>query len=120
MKKDREEMPLVDHAHLRVEKPTKAEIMVVCFPEPGKFIAPIDESAPEPESDDDTEEMTIHFSVLVLHTGKGAAELMVDPVRHGWRRALRIVGYLQSWARIHQHRAHREIQWDCKICNDAC
>ena len=113
MKKDRMEMPLIDHAHLKVGKPSKVEIMVECFPEPGKFSAPIDE--PEPEPDDDTEEMTIPFSVLALRAGKGVAELLIDPVRHGWRRALRIVGYLQSWARIHQHKAHKEIQWDCKI-----
>ena len=105
-------MPLVDHAHLNIGKPTKADIMVECFPEPGKFSNPVD----EPESDDDTEEMTILFPVLALRVGKGVEELLVDPVCHGWRRAIRIVGYLQSCARIHQHRAHREIQWDCKIC----
>ena len=91
--------------------------MVVCFPEPftGKLSTAVVELEPEKEdsnedpndeSDDDTEEMTIPFSVLVLRTGKGvvARELLVDPVYHRWRRALRIVGYIQFWVSIHKHK----------------
>ena len=52
------------------------------------------------DKSDDTEEMTNPFSVLALCVGRGVAgELLVDPVKYGWRRALRIVGYLRSWVR---------------------
>ena len=38
-----------------------------CFPEPGKFSTPLVElDLEKEESDDDSEEMTIPFSVLVL------------------------------------------------------
>ena len=125
MRRDRSTMPLLDHAHLRVEKPVIDEIMLECFSEPftGKLSTAVVEPEPEKEdypedlkdeSDDDTEEMTIPFSVL---GSKGEArELLVDPVYHGWRRALRIVGFLQSWVRIHKHKTHNGIQLDCKIC----
>ena len=127
VKRDRSAMPLQEHAYLRVEKPVIAEIMLECFPEPftGKLSTTVVDPEPEredldevqnDESDDDIEEMTILFSILALRAGKGVArELLVDPVYHGWRRALRIIGYLQSWASIHKHKSHCEIQWDCKI-----
>ena len=107
-----------------------------CYPEPftGKFttarVEPVSEKEefgvdpndevdedPNDDFDDDTEEMTIPFSVLALCYDKGVAgELLVDPVYHGWRRALRIVGYLQSWISIYKHKSHNEVQFDCKIC----
>ena len=99
-----------------------------CFSEPftGKLSTAGVEPEPEKEdldevqndeSDNDAEEMTIRFSVLALRVGKGVArELLVDPVYHGWRRALRILGYLQFWTSIYKHKSHSEIQWDCKIC----
>ena len=117
LKKNRSNMQLLDQAHLRVEKPVIAEIMVECFPEPGKFSnAPVEPESEKEDSDDDTEEMSTPFSVLALCAGKSVArELLVDPVYHGWRGALRIVGYLQSWIRIHKHKTRNGIQWDCKL-----
>ena len=107
-------MPLLDHAHLMVEKPI---IMVECCPEQEKISTPLVELDPEKEdSVDNSEEMTIPFSVLVLRAGRGVAELLVDPVYHGWRKVLRIICYLQSWSSIHKHKTHREIPWECKIC----
>ena len=136
MRRDKSDMPLADLDHVRVEKPIEDEIMVECYPEPytGKFTTARVELVPEKEDsdvdpkdefvddhkddfDDDTEEMTIPFSVLVLHAGKGVAgEQLVDPAYHGWRKALRIVGYLQSWISIYKHKSHNEVQFDCKIC----
>ena len=59
------------------------------------------------ESDDDTKEMAIPFSVMAAKVGMGVAgELLVDPVYYGWRRALRIVGYLQSWNSTYKHKTH--------------
>ena len=67
MKMERSNMPLLEHAHLMVAKPIIAEIMVECFPEPGKFSTPLVElDLEKEESDDDSEEMTIPFLVLVL------------------------------------------------------
>ena len=117
MKKDKSDMPLLEHAHLMVEKPIIAEVMMECFPEPGKFSKSlVQDNSGEDVSDDDSEEMTIPFSVLALRAGRGMVEPLVDPVYHGWRKALRITGYLQSWSSMHKHKDHKEIQWDCKIC----
>ena len=82
------------------------EIMVGCFPEllTGKFSTAVVEPGTENRDSAEsvsTEEMTIPLSDLALHAGNGVArELLVDPVCHGWRRALRMVGYLQSWVSI--------------------
>ena len=34
------------------------------------------------------------FSVLAANAGRGVAELLVDPVYHGWMKALRLTGYM--------------------------
>ena len=116
-------MPLTNHAPLIVAKPIKAEIMVKCFHEPLTNGFPDTDAVLEnnnadrnKKSNDDTEELKIPFSVLALYMGKGVVrELLVDPVYHGWRRVLRIIGYLQSWSSIYRHNSHNEIQWYCKI-----
>ena len=84
-------MPLLDHAHIMVERPIIAENMVQWVLEPGKFSTAIVEPESEKkESDDDTEEIPIPFSVLALRAGKSVAgELLVDSVYHGWRRTLK-------------------------------
>ena len=67
MKKDK-----LKHAHLMVEKPIIAEIMVECFQEPGKFSKPLVEVDPEEdECDDDSEEMTIPFLGFSTLPGQG-------------------------------------------------
>ena len=50
------------------------------------------------------------------HTGKGVAELLVDPVFQGWRRAMRITGYLQGWRTRYCHKGHLIPDEDCRVC----
>jgi len=47
---------------------------------------------------------------------RGVAELLVDPVYHGWMRALRIVGYLQGWKASYSHNKHLIQDEKCRIC----
>ena len=39
-----------------------------------------------------------HFAVLAASAGRGVAELLVDPVFHGWVKSLRI--YIRVYARM--------------------
>ena len=79
MRKDKSDMPLLEHAHLMVEKPIIAEVMRECFPEPGELSKPLVEVDPEEnDSDDDSEEMTIPFLVLALRAGRGMVEPLMN------------------------------------------
>ena len=48
--------------------------------------------------------------------GRGVAELLVDPIFHGWRRALRVTGYMQGWSAKDFYRRHLVSIEDCSIC----
>ena len=54
--------------------------------------------------------------VLMNFLGKGVAELLVDPVFQGWRRALRITGYMQGWRTKYCHKKHLIPDDKCRVC----
>ena len=56
------------------------------------------------------------FAVLAANVGRGVAELLVDPIFHGWMKALRITGYMQGWKTSYSHSKHLIQDEDCKIC----
>ena len=56
-----------------------------------------------------------HFAVLAASAGRGVAELLVDPVFHGWVKWLRIKGYMQGWKTSYSHSKHLIQDEDC-IC----
>ena len=56
------------------------------------------------------------FCVLAAVAGRGVVELLVDPVFQGWRRALRITGYLQGWRIKYCHKKHLIPDESCNIC----
>ena len=71
----------------------------------------VDEDLEETDGvDDGTEE----FSVLAANAGKGIAEQLVDPVFQGWRRELRVTGYIQGWRTKYCHKKYD----DCKKSED--
>jgi len=126
MRREKSEMPLTSYMEIKLEKPLVDEIKVECFPEAftEKFSSENKEAddnsdfvQSEDESEDDSEESTIPFCVLAANAGRGAAEqLLVDPVYHGWRRSLRIIGYMQAWAKLYKHETHLVEDKDCRIC----
>ena len=92
MKHDLSEMPLTSYDQLHLEKPVKELIEKECFPE--SFTKEFTSTAVDHEPVDDyPEDDSTEFSVLAAAAGKGVAELLVDPVFQGWRRAMRITGY---------------------------
>ena len=128
-------MLIVTYDHLRVEKPVEDEIKVECFSEAftEKFSSETVKSTPESlnsdtcnqdldnelddELDDDNEELTILFCVLAAKPGRGVARvLLVNPVYHGWRRSLRIIGYVQAWSKKYLQKTHNGVKKDCRIC----
>ena len=66
--------------------------------------------------DDYLEDDSTEFSVLAAAAGKGVAELLVDPVFQGWRRALRITGFMQGWRTRYCHKGHLIPNEDCRVC----
>ena len=116
MRKDISEMPLMSYDDLYLEKPVEESVLVECFPESfmKKFTCAGDheDSEETDEADDGNEE----FSVLAANAGKGIAELLVDPVFQGWRRALRITGYMQEWKTKYCHKIHLIPDDECRIC----
>ena len=114
MSRDKAEMPLTSYDNLRVEKPVEESIQVECFPESfmKKFTCTEEDLEETDEVDDGSEE----FSVLAANTGKGIAELLVDPVFQGWKRALRITGYMQGWRTKYCHKKHLIPDDECRVC----
>ena len=44
------------------------------------------------------------------------AELLVNPVYHGWMKALRLTGYMQGWRTKYCHNRHLIQDDNCRIC----
>ena len=88
MRKDKSEMPLASYDDLYLEKPVEESVLVECFPESfmEKFTCAGNDHE-ELEVTDDVDDDTEEFSVLAANAGRGVAELLVDPVFQGWRRA---------------------------------
>ena len=55
-------------------------------------------------------------SVFALSVARGSAELIVDPVFLGWRRALRVISYVKATSKILNHRKHLISISSCEIC----
>ena len=115
MKLDSSEMPLTSYDQLHLDKPIKELVEKECFPEAftKEFTSTTDEDEPV---DDYPEDDSTEFSVLAAAAGKGVAELLVDPVLQGWRRAMRITGYLQGWRTSYCHKGHLIPNENCRIC----
>ena len=93
-----------------------------CFPE--TFMKKFTHAAEDNETDHDKEldetdgvdDGSEEFSVLAANAGKGVAELLVDLVFQGWRRALRITGYMQGWRTKYCHKKHLIPDYKCRVC----
>ena len=122
MKNNRSEMPLTSYDNLRLDKPVEESIKMECFPE--SFMKKFTHAAEDDEVDhdevlDDTDGVddgSDEFSVLAASAGKGVAELLVDPVFQGWKRALRIAGYMQGWRTKYCHKKHLIPDDKCRVC----
>ena len=61
------------------------------------------------------------LSVFALNVARGSAELIVDPIFLGWRRALRVISYVKATSKILNHRKHLipSSSWEiCKLGED--
>ena len=118
MKRDKSEMPLTSYKDLRVDKIIEENVKVECFPDSfmEKFSYTSDERNADLETVTDEPDDEPEFSVLAAVAGRGVAELLVDPVFQGWRRALRITGYLQGWRVKYCHKKHLIPDENCNLC----
>ena len=108
-------MPLTSYDQLHLEKPVKELVEKECFPE--AFTKEFTSNTTEDEHEVDyPEDEHTEFSALAAATGKGVAELPVDPVFQGWRKAMRITGYLQGWRTKYCHKGHLIPDKDCRVC----
>ena len=120
MRRGKAEMPLTSYEKLTMEKSAEEIVKVECFPESfmEKFSA--DNKPPVDEDDldtvDEVDDGSEEFFALAANAGRGVAELLVDPVFEGWRRALRITGYMQGWRTKYCHKKHLEPDKKCNIC----
>jgi len=89
----------------------------VCFPELflKEFSADNKNVSEELKVVDEIEDEDVEFSVLAAKAGRGVAELLVDPVFHGWRRAMRMKGYMQGWRTKYSHNKHLIQDENCRI-----
>ena len=115
MKLDLSKMPLNSYDQLHLEKPVKELVEKECFPE--AFTKEFTSNAAKDELEVDyLEDEHTEFSELAAAARKGVAELLVDPVFQGWRRAMRITGYLQGWRTKYCHKGHLIPDEDCRVC----
>jgi len=125
MRRDKSEMPLTSYDMLTLDKATDESVKGECFPDSfmGKFssskIPDVEDEGLDEEygGDEGDHGDDLEFSVLAANVGRGVAELLIDPVFEGWRRALRITGYMQGWRTKYCHRKHLIPVKDCNLCN---
>ena len=112
------EMPLTSYKDLSLDKKMKEKVQVECFPE--LFLKDLwldsQEMKDELDTVDEPPSVDHDFSVLKAKVGRGVAELLVDPVYHGWMKALRLTGYMQGWRTKFCHNCHLVPDQDCRIC----
>ena len=102
MKKDKKEMPITSYKKLKLDKKTADNVQQECFPDSFlKEFSTNSEEVQEELLDDD--EPPLAFAALAARAGRGVAGLLVDPVFHGWIKALRITGYMQGWKTSYLH-----------------
>jgi len=112
---DKREMPLTSYNSLSLDKRMKEKVQIECFPE--SFLKDLSLNSQETKDDTDEPPTVDHdFSVLAAKGGRGVAELLVDPVYHGWMKALRLTGYMQGWRTKFCHNRHLIPDQDCRIC----
>ena len=114
MTRDTEDMPLTPYSQLRVGKPIEDEVKVECFSEP--FIKDIENSTGEITPLQIISDPGVHTVGCSPPGGRGEVELIIDPVYHGWRRSLRILGYVRAiWDRFN-HKNHLIPIIECDMC----
>ena len=120
MKKDKSEMPLTSYEQLKMDKSIEEIVKIECFPDSfmEQFSVNKEHRGDSDEYDtvDDVDDGSEEFSVLAASAGRGVAELLVDPVYQGWRRALRITGYMQGWRTKYCHGRHVTTDKNCSLC----
>jgi len=120
MKRSKEEMPLTSYEELTLDTSAEEVVKMECFSESFMEKFSVDKKSDlddeELESVDEVDEGDNELFALAANAGKGVAELLVDPVFEGWRRALRITGYMQGWRTKYCHKKHIDLDKDCNLC----
>jgi len=108
MKLDFKDMPLISYDMLSIDKKLQDEIQTECFSEP--FL---------PES----QQIEINFnldnpSVFSAAAGKGWEEFIIDPVRFGWQKTLRILNIVLKFREVLKHKTtHKYSVQGCELCH---
>ena len=118
MRKDKKEMPIMPYEKLILDKKTTDNVQQECFPESflKEFSVDAEQAQDELGEVDEVPSEDHEFAVLATSAGRGVAELLVDPIFHGWMKSLRITGYMQGWKTSYSHSKHLIQDENCRIC----
>ncbi len=86
-----------------------------CFPD--SFLREFSTNSEEVQEELlDVDEPPLASAAWAARAGRGVAGLLVDPVFHGWIKALRITGYMQGWKTSYLRSKHLIQDEVCRIC----
>ena len=107
MKLEFKNMPLISYDMLSLDKKSQDEVQTECFSEP--FL---------PESQEIKINFVLNNPVFYLAVaGRGWDELMIDPIRFGWQKTLRILNIVLKFRSVLKHRTcHKYSVQECEIC----
>ncbi|XP_023320317.1 uncharacterized protein LOC111695291 [Eurytemora carolleeae] len=115
MKKDKKEMPITSYKEFKLDKKTADNVQQECFPD--SFLKEFSTNSEEVQEELlDGDEPPLALAALAARAGRGVAGLLVDPVFHGWIKALRITGYMQGWKTSYLRSKHLIQDEVCRIC----
>ena len=107
MKLDFKNMPLVSYDMLSLDKKSQDAIQIECFSEP--FL---------PES----KQIEVNFtsdnpSIFRAAAGEGWGEFIIDPVKFGWQKTIRILNIVLRFSSVLKHRTkHKYSVQECELC----
>ena len=108
MKLDFKDMPLISYDMLSIDKKSQDEIQTECFSEP--FLPEL-------------QVIEINFSTndpsfFLAAAGKGWEEIMIDPIKFGWQKTLRILNIVLKFREVLKHKTtHKYSVQGCEICH---
>ena len=109
MKVDFNDMGLTSYEMLSLDKQSQEEILTECFSEP---------NLPEYEN------VEINFAFenpgcCAAIAGRGWEDLILDPIRLGWRKTLRILNIVIKFIKVLKHETfHEQVDQTCTVCRN--
>ena len=108
MSLETEEMPLMKYTDLTVDRETEIEVKTECFDEP--FLSGEQVEGCQTVGN-------INLNIATVTAGRENANILVNPIEHGWFKTIRIISYVLAFILKLKHNTfHKQIQQECEIC----